>query len=221
MTSCITIGMDMGDKNHQVCVLDEEGKEIRSETIPNTKEGVTRFFKKYPGALVAMEAGTHTGWVSRVLEELGCTVLIGNPRKLKAIWMNTHKSDVRDAEMLARIARVDQKLLHPIHHRGEEAQMALETIKARDILVRTRSDLVNHVRSAVKGVGGRLPQSSTEAFHHKMASKIPEGLREALMPLLTMIEELTKRIRGLDKAIEDLCVDEFPETLRLSQVKGV
>lgn len=221
MTSCITIGMDMGDKNHLVCVMDEAGREIRSETIANTSDGVTRFFKGYAGALVAIEAGTHSGWVSRLLEGLGCRVLIGNPRKLRAIYMSTHKSDVRDAEMLARIARLDEKLLYPIHHRGEDAQMALETIKARDVLVRTRSDLVNHVRSAVKGVGGRLPSCGTEAFHHRAGKGIPEGLQAALMPLLTMIEELTNRIRGFDKTIEDLCNLEFPETARLSQVKGV
>lgn len=221
MKSSITIGMDMGDKNHQVCVLDGEGNEICSETISNTSQAVTRFFEPYAGALVAIEAGTHSGWVSRMLERLGCTVLIGNPRKLKAIWMSTHKSDVRDAEMLARIARFDRKLMYPIHHRGEAAQMALETIKARDMLVQTRSDLVNHVRAVVKGVGGRIPAGGTDAFHRRAALTIPEGLRDALTPLLTVIEELTTRIRSFDKAIEDLSVRQFPETARLRQVTGV
>ena len=221
MKSSITIGMDMGDKSHQVCVLDGEGNEIRSETISNTSQAVTRFFEPYAGALVAIEAGTHSGWVSRILEHLGCTVLVGNPRKLKAIWMNTQKSDVLDAEMLARIARFDRKLLYPIHHRGEAAQMALETIKARDMLVQARIDLVNHVRGAVKGVGGRIPASGTEAFNHRAAPAIPEGFREALTPLLATIEELTARIRDFDRAIEDLSVRQFPETARLRQVGGV
>lgn len=221
MKSSITIGMDMGDQSHHVCVLDGEGNMIRSETIPNTSQAVTRFFEPYAGALVAIEAGTHSGWVSRILERLGCIVLIGNPRKLKAIWMSTHKSDVRDAEMLARIARFDPKLLYPIHHRGEAAQIALKTIKARDRLVQARSDLINHVRAVVKGIGGRIPAGSTEAFHHRAEPALPEGLRAALMPLVTIIGELTTTIRGFDKAIEDLSTEPFPETARLRQVTGV
>ena len=221
MQSCITIGMDMGDKSHQVCVLDGGGNEIRAETISNTNQAVTRFFAVYAGATVAIEAGTHSGWVSRILERLGCTVLIGNPRKLRAIWMSTNKSDIRDAEMLARIARFDRKLLYPIHHRGEPAQMALETIKARDMLVRSRCELVNHVRAAVKGVGGRIPSCSAASFHHRAGMVIPEGLGEALAPLLTVIEEMTKRIRGFDKTIEELSAKKYPETGRLRQITGV
>jgi transposase len=221
MKSSITVGMDMGDKKHQVCVLDCDGNEERMETISNTSEGIKKFFKYYAGATVAIEAGTHSGWVSRVLESMGCNVLIGNPRKLKAIWQSTNKSDIRDAEMLARIARFDRKLLYPIHHRGEQAQMALETIKARDMLVRNRSDLINHVRSAVKSVGARIPACSAESFHHRAAGTIPQGLETALNPLLTVIEDLSGRIRIYDKDIEELSARDYPETGRLRQIAGV
>jgi transposase len=54
-----------------------------------------------------------------LLSSLGCKVLVGNPRKLRAIWDSNDKSDIRDAEMLARIARFDPDLLYPINHRGE------------------------------------------------------------------------------------------------------
>jgi len=221
MERSITIGMDMGDKKHQVCLLDGDGNEIHAETISNTSKDMKRFFSAYTGATVAIEAGTHSGWVSRILEGLGCTVLIGNPRKLKAIWASTNKSDVRDAEMLARIARFDRKLLYPIHHRGEQAQKSLETIKARDMLVRSRSDLINHVRGAVKGMGGRIASCSTESFHYKAEEEMPEGLAAALIPLLKVIEDLTQRIRAFDKAIKELSCREYPETSRLRQVTGV
>lgn len=63
--------------------------------------------------------------VSRILEELGHEVLVGNPRKLRMIWHSHEKSDDRDAEMLARIGRLDPELLYPIHHRGPQAQADL------------------------------------------------------------------------------------------------
>jgi len=221
MKNNITIGMDLGDRSHQVCVLDAKGKEVGSATIGNTRQALKRHFGRYGGATVALEAGTQSGWVSRELEAMGCEVLIGNPRKLRAIWMNRGKSDVRDAEMLARIARFDRKLLYPIHHRGQAAQVALETIKARDRLVRSRADVVNHVRSVVKGMGGRIPTGSTRAFARRAREAIPGELEPAVGPLLRVIDELSEQIRSYDRAINLLSDREYPQTERLRKVVGV
>jgi hypothetical protein len=111
-----TIGMDLGDKRHEVYVLNQEGERVLQDQVVNTKVAIRKFFVPYQGALVVIEAGTHSAWISREIEALGCEVLVGNPRKLRAIWASERKSDVRDAEMLARIGRADRKLLYPIHH---------------------------------------------------------------------------------------------------------
>ena len=63
-----------------------------------------------------MEVGSHSPWISRFLKDLGHDVIVANPRKLRAIYTNERKSDECDAEMLARLGRVDPKLLHPIAH---------------------------------------------------------------------------------------------------------
>lgn len=216
-----TIGMDLGDKTHEVCVLDTRGNVVERKQIVNTKESVVKFFTPYAGALVVIETGTHSPWISRALEELGCIVLIGNARKLRAIWTAKDKSDVRDAEMLARIARVDRALLHPVHHRGEAAQQDLAVLKARDILVAARSDLVNHVRSTVKTVGHRIPKCSTDAFAKRAREHVPAGLMPALLPVIEEIESLTVRIRAYDKQVLHLIEQSHPEAQRLSQVPGV
>ena len=216
-----TIGMDLGDKKHEVCVLDADGKVIVREQITNTQESLKKFFKDYKGALVVMEAGTHSPWISRMLDALGCEVLVGNARKLRMIWMAKDKSDVRDAEMLARIGRMDRSLLYPIHHRGEAAQQDLAVMKARDVLVGARADLVNHVRSTVKGMGHRLNKCSTEAFSRKSSESIPEGLRPALMPVMEAIEAISEKIRSFDKEIATTMQARHPEAKRLSQVPGV
>ena len=79
--------------------------------MANTREELVTFFSPYRGATVAIEAGTHSAWISRFLTNLGCRVLVGNPRKLRVIWDSDRKRDFRDAEMLARIARMDPQLL--------------------------------------------------------------------------------------------------------------
>lgn len=219
MKKGITIGMDLGDKKHQVCILDKTGKIIAEEGITNNRATVAKFFKQYPGAVVAMETGTHSRWVSQIAEAEGLKVLVGNARKLRMIWQSRQKSDTRDAVMLARIARMDPELLCPIHHRGQQAQTDLEIIRSRDLLVRERTRMVNHVRSVVKSTGERLAPSSAASFGHK--AKIPEALNEALQPVLEMIRELTKKICGYDLLIKKAALNKYPETERLRQVGGV
>src|SRR4029077_496745 len=117
----ITIGLDLGDRRHTYCVLDEAGKMTREGSLGNTREELAAMARSYPGATLVMEAGTHSPWVSRFLRELGLRVIVANPRKTRAIYENERKSDRRDAMMLARLARMDHTLLHPIEHGSQEA----------------------------------------------------------------------------------------------------
>jgi hypothetical protein len=55
----LTIGLDLGDRRHHACVLDEAGEIHAEEVIVNTREVLTVFFARYPGATVVMETGTH------------------------------------------------------------------------------------------------------------------------------------------------------------------
>ena len=217
----VTIGMDLGDKNHEVCVLDQKGHVMDRFAVGNTRKQLRKVFLPYAGALVAMENGTHSPWISRELKALGCKVLGGNARKLRMIWARSQKTDVKDAEMLARIARFDRQLLYPIYHRSQQAQIALEQIKARDLLVRLRTDLINHVRSTVKAIGERLPACSADCFHKRAQTFMPDSLRMALMPLVEQIASLSQRIRGYECKIEQLALTVYPETTCLRQIQGV
>jgi transposase len=223
MKKSITMGMDLSDKKIAICVVDEEGRQVEETEIPNTETGIKKFIRGYRGyaVRVAMETGTHSPWVSRLLEREGCEVLVGDARKLRMIWKSERKSDRRDAQMLARIARYDKELLSPIQHRNEQAQRDLVLIKSRDILVRIRCKLVNHIRSVVKTFGCRLPCCSTAAFSQKAADHIPEGLREALLPLIAEIQRLGEQIKRYDKKIVSLGEERYPETKLLTQVTGV
>jgi transposase len=83
------------------------------------------------------------------------------------------------------------------------------------------TQLVNHVRGAVKAVGSRLPSSSTPAFPSKVAAHIPEELHTTLSPLLETIKTLSQQISVADRRIEQLAAERYPETKRLRQVAGV
>lgn len=221
MEKRITVGMDMGDKNHSVCVLDAEGEVLERTSVTNTAKAIQKYFSKLPPCRIALEAGTHSGWISRILEGMGHEVLVGNPRKLRVIWDSDEKDDDRDAEMLARIARFDPHLLYPIHHRGQEAHSDLAVIKARDMLVKSRSILIAHARGAVKTLGQRISSCSAEAFHIRLLEQMPAELLPALEPVMKSIEELTARIRHYDRLLENLCAAKYPETAGLRAISGV
>jgi transposase len=194
---------------------------VEEARIPTTEPAVRRWFARIEGARVALEVGTHSRWVSRVLEDLGHEVIVANARKVRLIYGGDHKTDRLDAEALARLARLDPALLHGIEHRGEQAHQDLAVIRAREALIRTRTRLINHVRGGVKSAGGRLPRSSAASFHHKAAEALPEGLRPALQPLLDQLEQITRQIRDYDRRIATLSAERYPETRLLTQVPGV
>ena len=152
-----TIGLDLGDKRHAICVLDQQGEIIDERSITNHRENLRRLAKKYPGARIALEVGSHSPWVSRFLREQGLEVIVANARKLRAIYQSDRKSDERDARMLARMARMDPELLHPIQHGSEQAQRDLLQMKLRDTLVRQRVNIISSIRFTLKSLGVRLP----------------------------------------------------------------
>jgi transposase len=220
----ITAGLDLGDKYSYLCLIDQHSGEVIEEgRLRTSPEALRRRFSSEQYSLrIAIEAGTHSPWVSRVLEEeCGHEVLVANPRKTRLIYTNTRKTDEMDAESLARLARLDPKLLYPLKHRGEDSQAHLAFIRSREALVRCRTQLVNHVRGAVKSFGGRLPKCPAVSFHNKAPEYIPEALWPALGPLLETIGSLTQRIRQYERQLETICQEHYPETELLKQVEGV
>src|SRR3972149_404206 len=116
--------------------------------------------------------------------------------------------------------RVAPQLLSPIEHRGAQAQADLAVIRARDAVVAARTQLVNHVRGAVKSLGSRMASCSTRRFAQKAAAQLPMDLRFALEPLLEGIAAMTRQINGYDRQIEDACREKYPETELLRQGTG-
>ena len=217
----MTIGLDLGDRLTHVCVLDEAGEVVERRQVATRPTSLRRLLASYPPSRVVLEVGTHSPWVSRLVGELGHERVVANPRRLAVIYANENKSDRVDAEALARVGRLDPKLLRPIQHRKAESQVDRTLLRSRDALVRSRTALVTHVRGSVKSLGARLPASSAAAFGRRMQSELPAELRDALLPVLEMVQGLTDRIRAYDREIRQRCKTSHPETLQLSQVAGV
>src|SRR5580658_4961800 len=153
----VTIGMDLGDRSSRYCMLSGEGEILREDQVPTTKAGMTATFGSLGLARIAIEVGTHSPWVSRLLGSLGHEVIVA-PRQVKLITESSRKDDRLDARTLARLARIDPQLLRPIQHRSEKAQTALMVIWVRAALIAVRIGLVNTARGLAKSLGERLPK---------------------------------------------------------------
>jgi len=168
-----------------------------------------------------MEVGTHSPWVSRHLAQLGYEVIVANARRVRLITESSRKDDKLDAKTLARLARIDPELLSPIRHRGEQAQADLMMIRARAVLVETRTALINAARGLTKSYGERLPSCGTYQMGRDQAESLSPAIRVALDPLLAEVETVTERIREYDRQLEELCKTRYPEVNLLKQVHGV
>lgn len=215
----VATGIDISDRYSHVCTVDASGEVAETARVRSLPENVHEYFVGRPRMHVVIEVGTHARWVAALLTELGHEVLVANARKVSAIYTNENKDDRVDAELLARLRRLDPSLLQPIDVLERNLE-DLAVVRARDRLVQARSKLVSCVRATVKTTGQRLPTCDADTFHRRRG-EIPEELHLPLMPVMTAIEAVTGQIQFLDGVIERLCETDYPETQRMLRIPGV
>jgi transposase len=216
----LTVGLDLGDRSSRYCILDEAGEKASEAELPTSKTGLDSIFAKMAPCRIAVEVGTHSPWVSRHLAAMGHEVIVANPRKVRLISQSTKKNDRMDAEQLARLARVDPKLLAPIRHRGPQAQADLAVIRGRAELVEGRTKLINAARGLTKPMGERLKSCDADTVRETMADGLSEATQKVIRPLLKSVEVMTQQIKVYDQQIEEL-EKRYPETKLLKQIHGV
>jgi transposase len=217
----MTIGMDLGDKVSRYYMLDQNGGAREEGSVGTTRQALTRKYAGLRRSRIAIEVGTHSPWISRLLKHLGHEVIVANARQVRLISASSRKNDRMDAQVLARLARIDSELLRPIQHRSEQAQQHLAMIRVRAALVEARTKLLNAARGFSKAQGERLPAGDAATMGVEQMTELPAGLQEVLRPLLEQVESLSGHIQGSDKQLEQIARTHYPETQLLRQVSGV
>jgi transposase len=216
-----TVGIDLGDKTSRYHVVDQAGVTKQEGRTATTKKGMAETFAQMSRSRIALEVGTHSAWVSRLLASFGHEVIVANARRVRAISDNNSKDDRMDAQLLARLARVDPGLLYPIRHRGAQVQQHLATIRARAALVDGRTALINAARGLVKAFGERLAQCDADQMGEDKLKDLEAGEQAAVAGLLRSVAAMTEQIQEYDKQIAEIARKHYPETALLQQVHGV
>ncbi len=217
----LTVGVDLGDQWSNYCVLGLGGETLREGQFRTRRQEVGEFFQGLAISRVVIEVGTHSAWVREMIAGLGHEVLVANARRMEGSKRRRRKNDRIDAAKLARLGRVDPKLLYPIQHRSTEIREDLLVIRVRDSLVESRTKLISTVRGMVKTMGARVQGCSSVSFSAKAADQIPPEVRETLQPLLRLIQTLSEEIKSYEKRIEKLGSEKYMDTKLLRQVNGV
>src|SRR6476646_11619514 len=128
-TSESTIGLDLGDRWSRYCVIESRGSVVKEDRVRSRPEALEERFRVILPSKIVIEAGAHSPWARRLLERLGHRVIVANPRKVRLIYQSDRKNDRLDAQMLAKLGRVDVGLLAPVQHRSAEAQTDLAVVR--------------------------------------------------------------------------------------------
>jgi transposase len=212
-----TIGMDLGDKQSRVCVLDEAGDIAEEGSVSTSASALARKFKGLDRHRIVIETGTHANWVHDLLVSFGHQVVVANARKVRAISANERKCDELDARMLAQLGRSDTRLLRPVDVRPAQVRRDMMLIRGRETLVKSRTLLVNSARGLAKSTGERLPSCSAKSLHKKDLGPLEFELR----PIFDALEKLDEQIEAYNKKIKEVSAKSYPQSALVRQVAGV
>jgi transposase len=215
-----TIGVDLAKSVFQVHGADASGAVLFRKKL--RRHQVLTFFAAQPPCTVAMEAcGSAHHW-AREIGRLGHGVRLIPPAYVKP-FVKRQKNDAADAEAICEAAqRPTMRFVVP---KSEQAQAAAVVFRARDLLVKQRTQIINALRGHLTEFGivvakgpAHVPQLVRAV--EDGAEPIPELARPILQGLIEMLQALDDRIAGLDREIAQRAKED--ETARrLMTIPGV
>jgi len=196
-----TIGLDLAKQVFHVHGADAWGVAMFSRRLTRAK--LLGFFATQPRCLVAMEAcgGAHH-W-GRELERLGHEVRLIAPAYVKP-FVKRQKNDARDAEAICEAARRPGMRFVAVKEEAQQASAAV--FRARDLLVRQRTQLINALRGLVAEYGWVAPQGRTRAAAliadiEDPGCKLPQAARDVFLVMIDQVRGLDARIEHFDREI--------------------
>jgi transposase len=197
-----TIGLDLAKKVFQVHGVDGSGEVKLRKRLRRSE--VVRFFAGLPPGLVAMEACATAHYWARELTALGHTVKLIPPNYVKP-YVKRGKTDAIDAAAICEAVQRPSMRFVPM--KSAEQQSALMLHRARDLLIRQRTMLVNAVRGHFAEFGIVAPQGIRRVGElaalliGEGAPQLPQLAREVLIVLIGQLQALEERIAAIEAKV--------------------
>jgi transposase len=215
------IGIDLGNKNSYIAVMDKRGNIVKEDKITNSAIEFNKLAREYPNSTVAIEATRNYMWVYDALERNGLVVKLINPLKTKAIAEARIKNDKLDARMIAHLLR--SNLIAESYVPNKAIRELRDLIRYRMKLVNQRAQVKNRIHSILAKHG--MMHEFSDLFGKAGISY----LRDLLLPTmdrkmmdsnLRIINFLSREIDKLDSEVRELC-EQDEEAKLLTSMPGV
>ena len=216
----IRYGIDLAKSVFQIHGVGASGEVVVQRQLRRGQ--VLGFFAKQAPALIGMEACGSAHYWARELSELGHEVRLMPAAYVKA-YVRRNKNDARDAE--AACEAVSRPTMRFVPVKTVERQCGRAIHRARDLLVRQRTQAANAIRGllyemglvSAKGSGG---MKALLARIEAADSAIPATLMISLAPLVRQWRALDAEVGQMDEAIVSQ-VRADPAAMRLMKIPGV
>jgi transposase len=213
------IGLDLSDEKADYCLMDGHKKILRQGSVEMSPGPLKGFFGAIESSRVVLEASGQSTWVAKLIRSCGHEVIVIDPRRFEVLTKSTKKTDRNDARLLAEEGRVDVERLKPVHEKTNETLAIQVELRARTQLVRTRTRLINLVRSSIKLFGSKPPKCTPDAFYKRV--ELPAELGNGLKPVVRVLAKLQAEIEGCEKRLAKHCEKHCPQTELLREIHGV
>lgn len=219
--SAVTYGIDLGKTWFHVVGLDAQGSPVKRAKL--NRASITRFFVNIPRARIGMEACPGSQWLARKLQTLGHDVRIV-PAQFVKPYVKSNKNDTIDAAAIAEaITRPTMRFVQ-IKHCEQVDLQALH--RSRDLLVSTRTRLINQMRAFCLEYGVAM-RNGVGAFKAALPSVLSDegndltpAMRDLLVNLAELLSTLEDRITQFTRKI-NAQADECDSARRLATIPGV
>jgi len=216
-----TIGLDVAKQVFQVHGVDDGGVVVVRKRLRRSQ--VLSFFARLAPCLVGMEACSTSHHWARELRTLGHEVRLMPPQYVRA-YVKRNKNDSADAEAICEAVTRPSMRFVPVKTVDQQAVLVMH--RARDLLVRQRTMLINALRAHMAEFGVITAQGTNKIINleavllDETEERIPEMARGVLIVLVGQLTDLNRRIADIERRIR--CWHAQDETSRrLATIPGI
>jgi len=220
MSEVSIIGLDLAKNVFQMHGADASGTVLFRKKL--RRDQVLKFIAAQPTCTVAMEACASSHYWGREIGRLGHAVRLIAPDYVKP-FVKRQKNDAADAEAICEAAQ--RPTMRFVAVKSEEQQAAAVVFRARDLLVRQRTQTINALRGHLAEFGVIAAQGLSHVAKLVSAiddhdTDIPELARPILRLLVEQLRSLDERVALLDRELARRAREDA-EAKRLMTIPGI